>query len=51
MLDGSSNVQLRCDLMKYYHKKLKVICEGDHNISLFFDDVTKTSIVIQMVGT
>ena len=45
MFDGASNVQLGVDLLKFYCQKLTVTRGVEYNISLFFNDVSKITII------
>ena len=49
MFDGASNVQLGGKLLKLHYPKLTVVCGVEHTVLLFFNDVSKTPIVNQMI--
>ena len=50
MFDGASNVQLAGNVLKVYYPKLTVMRGVEHTVSLFFNDVSKISIVHQMIS-
>ena len=50
MFDGASNVQLGGRLLKVQYPKLTVMRGVEHTVSLFFNDVSKTPIVNQMIS-
>ena len=49
MLDWASNVQLGGYILKNHYPKLTVMCEVEHIISIFFDDVSKIPIVNHII--
>ena len=50
MFDGSSNVELGGRLLKVHHLKLTVMHGVEHTVSLFFNDISKIHIVIEMIS-
>ena len=50
MFDGASNVQLGGKLLKVHYPNLTVMCGVEHTVSLFFNDVSKITIVNQMIS-
>ena len=51
MFDVSSNIQIAGRLLKLYDPKWTVIRGFEHTVSLFFNDVSKTSIVNQIISS
>ena len=51
MFYGDSNVQLTGRLLKVHYPKLTVMSGVEHKLSLFFNDVSKTTILHQMIST
>ena len=49
MFDGASNVKLGGILLKVHYPKLVVMRGVEHTLQLFFNDVSKISIVNQMI--
>ena len=49
MFDGASNVQLGGELLKINYQKLTVMCGVELTVSLFFDDVSKITILNHMI--
>ena len=49
MFDGASNIKLGGDLLKNHYPKLTVMCEVEHIVSIFFDDVSKIPIVNHII--
>ena len=50
VFDGVSKFQLAGRLLNMYYPKFTVMCGVEHTVSLFFIDVSKISIVHQMVS-
>ena len=50
MFYGASNVQLRGKLLKVHFPKLTVMRGVEHALSLLFNDVSKITIVNQMIS-
>ena len=51
MFDGASNVQLGGKLLKVHYPKLTVMPGIEQTVSLFFNDISKITIVNQMIFT
>ena len=49
MFNGASNVQLWGDLLKINNPKLTVIYWVEHNVAIYFNDVSKLPIVNQII--
>ena len=49
MFDGASNVQLADELLQIRYPKIIVTCGVENTVSLFFNDVSKTPVVNQMI--
>ena len=49
MFDEALNSQLEVSLLKNYYIKLMVMCEVKHTFSLFFNDVSKITLVNQII--
>ena len=49
MFDVASNVKLGGELIKIHYPKLTVINVVEHTVSLFFNDVSKITIVDKMI--
>ena len=49
MFDGASNVQLAGELLKIHHPKISAMCVVEHNVSLFFNDVSNIPVVNQII--
>ena len=49
MFDGASNVQLAGELLKIHYPKITVMRGVQHTVSLFFNDVSKTPVINQMI--
>ena len=49
MFDGDSNVQLAGELLQIRYPKMTVMRWVEHTVSLFFNDVSKTPVVNQMI--
>ena len=50
MFDGTSNVQIGGRNLKVYYPKLTVMHGVEHTVSLFFSDVSRITIVNQMIS-
>ena len=51
MFDGYSNVHLGGETLKFNNPKLTVMRRVEQTVSLFFNDVSKISIVNQIITT
>ena len=51
MFDGVSNVQLSERIVKVHYPNLTIMIGVEHIVSLFFNDVSKISIINQMIST
>ena len=49
MLDGDSNIQLAVELLKIHYPKVSVMHGVEHNVSLFFNDVSKIPVMNKMI--
>ena len=49
MLGGSSNLQIAGELLKIHYPKVSVMRGFEHNVLLFFNDVSKIPVVNQMI--
>ena len=49
MFDWSSNLQLAGELLKINYPKVSVIRGVEHTVKLFLDDVSKITVVNQMI--
>ena len=49
MFDRASNVELAGELLKINYPKVSVMRGVEHTVSLFFNDVSKISVVNQMI--
>ena len=49
MFDGSSDVQLGGKRLKVHYPKLTVLCGVEHTVLLFFNHVSKITIVNQII--
>ena len=50
MFDEGSNVQLGGEILKVHYPKLAVMCEVEHTVLLFFNDVSNIPILKQMIS-
>ena len=50
MFDGASNVQLGGKLLKLNYSNMTVTCGAEHTVSIFFNYVSKITIVRQMIS-
>ena len=49
MFDGDSKVQLAGELLKKHYPKVSVMRGAEHTVSLFFNDVSKITVVNQII--
>ena len=49
MFDGASTVHLDGELLKIHYPNISVMRGVEHTVSLFFNDVSKTPVVNQMI--
>ena len=49
MFDRASKVQLSSELLKIHYPMVSVMSGVEHNVSLFFNDVSKTPVVNQII--
>ena len=49
MFDGTSNVQLAGELLKFHYPKIIVMRGVEHTVSFFFNDVSKIPVANQMI--
>ena len=50
MFDGAFILQLGGNVLKVHYPKLTVMCEVEHTVSLFFNDISKIPIVNQIIS-